>query len=275
MSELVITSNEADALAVEAVKQHHATLAGALATYVEKLFAALSRRDTTGAEAARRDLASWCRRELVPHAAAEEQAMYPAAQAATEGRLLVQGMLGEHAVITGLVDELEEAADLLRAAGAAAALRAMFDSHLAKENNLVLPLLAAMPGVSVAGLLEGMHELLGHAEGHGGPGSPGSPEEADGCGGHACACGETDGPGYPELDVRTVPHAIRHATVFGALEAVRPGGGLDLVAPHDPLPLLDQINQRWPGAFSVTYTERGPEAWRISLVRTGLTPTRA
>ena len=121
MSDLFVASSEADALAVEAVKQHHATLAGALATYVEKLFAALSRRDTTGAEAARRDLVDWCARELVPHAAAEEQAMYPAAQATSEGRLLIQGMLGEHAVITGLVDDVTEAGDLLRAAGAAAA----------------------------------------------------------------------------------------------------------------------------------------------------------
>ena len=68
--------------------------------------------------------------------------------------------------------------------------------------------------------------------------------------------------------MRSVPHAIRHATIFGALESVHPGAGLELVAPHDPMPLLDQVNQRWPGAFSVAYSERGPEAWRLSLVRT-------
>ncbi|HEX6517716.1 MAG TPA: DUF2249 domain-containing protein [Nocardioidaceae bacterium] len=76
-----------------------------------------------------------------------------------------------------------------------------------------------------------------------------------------------DGPGYPELDARAVPHAIRHATIFGALDAVRPGGGMVLVAPHDPLPLLDQVEQRFPGAFDVDYLERGPEAWRLSFVR--------
>jgi uncharacterized protein (DUF2249 family) len=68
--------------------------------------------------------------------------------------------------------------------------------------------------------------------------------------------------------VRAVPHAIRHATIFGALESVQPGAGLELVAPHDPLPLLDQINRRWPGAFAVAYRERGPEAWRLTLERT-------
>jgi uncharacterized protein (DUF2249 family) len=64
-----------------------------------------------------------------------------------------------------------------------------------------------------------------------------------------------------------VPHAIRHATIFGALDALGPGGGLVLVAPHDPLPLLDQLQARSPGAFAVDYLERGPEAWRLRLVR--------
>lgn len=87
-----------------------------------------------------------------------------------------------------------------------------------------------------------------------------------GCGG-SCTCGEVDGPEYPELDARTVPHAIRHATIFGALDSIAPGDGLVLVAPHDPLPLLAQIEQRWPDEFAVSYLERGPEAWRLSLAR--------
>jgi uncharacterized protein (DUF2249 family) len=95
-----------------------------------------------------------------------------------------------------------------------------------------------------------------------------SPAAQDGCGGHTCSCGEVDGPGYPELDARTIPHAIRHATIFGALDAVPADGGLVLVAPHDPLPLLAQVEQRSPGAFQVDYLERGPEAWRLSFVRT-------
>ena len=87
-----------------------------------------------------------------------------------------------------------------------------------------------------------------------------------GCGG-GCTCGEVDGPQYPELDARTVPHAIRHATILGALDSIAPGGGLILVAPHDPLPLLAQIEQRWPDEFAVNYLERGPEAWRLSFTR--------
>jgi uncharacterized protein (DUF2249 family) len=86
-------------------------------------------------------------------------------------------------------------------------------------------------------------------------------------GGHTCGCGEVDGPGHPELDARAVPHAIRHATIFGALDAVKPGGGMVLVAPHDPLPLLAQVERRYDGAFEVDYLERGPERWRLTFVR--------
>jgi uncharacterized protein (DUF2249 family) len=49
---------------------------------------------------------------------------------------------------------------------------------------------------------------------------------------------------------------------------VRAGGGLVLLAPHDPLPLLGQIGERWPGEFHVAYLETGPETWRLELTRT-------
>lgn len=80
-----------------------------------------------------------------------------------------------------------------------------------------------------------------------------------------CTCGEDHGT--PELDARAIPHAIRHATIFGALSAVQPGGAMVLVAPHDPLPLLAQIAEREGDAIEVTYLERGPEAWRLRLAR--------
>ena len=82
----------------------------------------------------------------------------------------------------------------------------------------------------------------------------------------ACGCGCTD-DGEPELDVRAIPHAIRHAAVFGALTAVPAGGSLRLVAPHDPKPLLAQIAEREHGAFEVTYLVSGPDAWTLRLSR--------
>ena len=82
----------------------------------------------------------------------------------------------------------------------------------------------------------------------------------------ACGCGCTDA-GEPELDVRAIPHAIRHATVFGALSAVPAGGSLRLVAPHDPKPLLAQIEEREGGTVAVDYLVRGPQAWTLRLTR--------
>jgi uncharacterized protein (DUF2249 family) len=263
MNDVVIASTEADARAVEAVEEHHAALSGALATHVERLVAAAAGTERETADRARDGLVAWCRTELVPHAQAEEKTLYPAAHGYAEARLLVDAMIAEHGVITGLVDEIAVADDGVRAAAAAKALQVLFQTHLVKENEQILPLLASAPAVSVAELLSGMHELLGAQDPHG---HEHGHEHGHGHG-HQCTCGEVDGPGYPELDARVVPHAIRHATIFGALDAVGAGGGLVLVAPHDPLPLLAQVEQRNPGLFEVSYLERGPEAWRLLFQR--------
>lgn len=265
MNTLTIASDEADARAAAAVEQHHAEMAGRLQVLAEKLLTTVEAGDTSAAVTAREALVGWLRGDLMPHALAEEKAMYPAAHATERGRLLVDGMLAEHVTIGALVDEIDQAPSPLRAAVAARALREMFESHLAKENDLVLPLLTADPSVSVAELLGGMHELLGGHDDHDHAAEAGAQQQG-GCGGH-CTCGEVDTAEYPELDARAVPHAIRHATIFGALDSVAPGSGMVLVAPHDPLPLLAQLEERAPQRFEVSYLERGPEAWRIQLVR--------
>jgi len=82
----------------------------------------------------------------------------------------------------------------------------------------------------------------------------------------ACGCGEHEAS-EPELDVRQIPHQIRHATVFGALSAIRPGQSMILTAHHDPKPLLDQIADREGGTIAVSYLQQGPEAWRLRLQR--------
>ncbi|MFK5633572.1 MULTISPECIES: DUF2249 domain-containing protein [unclassified Ornithinimicrobium] len=81
-----------------------------------------------------------------------------------------------------------------------------------------------------------------------------------------CACGCVD-EGIPALDAREIPHAIRHATIFGALGGLRPGQQMDLVAPHDPLPLLAQLADREGDALTHTYVESGPEAWTLRFTR--------
>jgi len=260
---LTIANSPEDAAALEAVEQHHAQLSGALSQRVAALVGAVA--DHRDPMTARDALVAWCEDELVPHALAEEAALYPAGLVLPETRMLIEAMLAEHGVITGLVDTLRQA-DPIPAVAAAGALETLFATHLVKENEQLLPVLVAASEVSVAALLEGMHELLGKGEhDHGGETVTG--DEAAVTGGHTCGCGGQDEAGFPELDAREVPHAIRHATIFGALDAVEPGSGLVLVAPHDPLPLLAQLERRSPGRFEVSYDERGPEAWRLLLLR--------
>lgn len=81
-----------------------------------------------------------------------------------------------------------------------------------------------------------------------------------------CACGEHD-EGIPELDVQTIPHAVRHAAIFGAIESLAVGGALIISATHDPVPLLTQLEARHGDAFSADYRDRGPERWRILIRR--------
>lgn len=82
-----------------------------------------------------------------------------------------------------------------------------------------------------------------------------------------CNCGCGHESAVPELDVRQIPHAIRHATVFGALSAIVSGQSMILVAHHDPKPLLAQIADRENGTIAVTYLTEGPEEWRLELKR--------
>ncbi len=262
MSTVTIASTHADAEAAEKVEEHHAQMAGRLALLTADVLRAAR---TDRAEPARQTLLSWLRDELVPHAAAEEKTLYPAAAQIPEARLLVEAMLEEHVLIHRLVADLERAEDPVEAAGFARALETLFGSHLAKENDQLIPTLVASPSYSVAEMLTGMHELLGGHDDHDGADEAATSEA--GHGGHQCACGGHDDAGLPELDVRVIPHAIRHATIFGALDGLRPGAGLLLVADHDPLPLLAQLEQRARGAFAVSYRESGPEVWRLELSR--------
>ncbi|MFI1162811.1 DUF2249 domain-containing protein [Streptomyces sp. NPDC020801] len=268
MSDVTLVSTPEDAAALAAAEEHHAHLAGELSGRVAMLLTAAD-RDAGAADRIRGGLVAFCDRELLPHAAAEEATLYAAARRTADGHLLVESLIAEHGRLATLVDALRGASSPVSAAADARALQVLFEEHVAKENGLVLPLLAAAPGVSLAALLADMHhefEAQPPADDTGAEGErgrQGEPAAGDGCGG-GCACGGVD-EDVPELDVREVPHALRHATVFGALDAVPAGRAMVLVAPHDPLPLLAQIEQRSPGHFAVEYLERGPEAWRLLL----------
>lgn len=261
MSDVLIATTQADADAAERVVDHHAELQGRLGLLAARLEAA-----TSGGEAlaARDELVRWARAELLPHASAEEQVLYPAAASLPDVRLLVEAMLAEHRALTAQVEALEAASHPTTAIAAAGGLRTLLGVHVDKENTLLLPALVGSAEHQVAELLERMHAALPEPATSEAAPAP----ESGGCGGQ-CSCGEVDGPELPVLDATAIPHAIRHATIFGALDQVGPGSGMVLRAPHDPLPLLAQLEARDPGAFEISYLTRGPEVWDLQLVRRG------
>lgn len=82
-----------------------------------------------------------------------------------------------------------------------------------------------------------------------------------------CGCSHADDAGVPDLDARLLPHAVRHAAVLGAFEAIPAGGSLDLVAPHRPTPLLRQLAERTTGPVTVTELARDTEVWRGRITK--------
>ncbi len=61
------------------------------------------------------------------------------------------------------------------------------------------------------------------------------------------------------FDARGVARRFRHAAIFGALESLFDGETMRFVNDHDPLPLLDQIRQRYGKQIDITYISREPE----------------
>lgn len=71
---------------------------------------------------------------------------------------------------------------------------------------------------------------------------------------------------YP-FDARGVAKRFRHAAIFGALDALRPGETMRFVNDHDPLPLLDQLGQRYGVNVEINYLKRDPGQIVIDFIK--------
>lgn len=69
------------------------------------------------------------------------------------------------------------------------------------------------------------------------------------------------------IDVRTIPPRARHPQIFAKANALAVGESFVIVNDHDPRPLHYQLQAEYPGQFSWTYLEAGPEVWRVALGR--------
>ncbi|GGI00268.1 hemerythrin domain-containing protein [Arthrobacter liuii] len=151
--------------AMHAVEAHHADMLRQLNGLVGLLTEAAEARDADAVQTTQAALLDWCDKELVPHALAEEGPLYSGPHGMPEAKLLVDGMLAEHQVIVGLVDELRTA-DGVAAAVAAGSIQRIFALHLDKENRLLMPFVVESPGLSLAQAVEGLHELVGEGAAH-------------------------------------------------------------------------------------------------------------
>jgi hypothetical protein len=154
-----------EAVALAAVADHHGSMLKRLGALVSTLTEAVRTGDAVAEHDAHGVLVEWCETELLPHALAEEGPLYGGAGRAPEGRLLVEALLADHQGFAGLVEVLRGAGGI-DAAVTAGAIRNAFAVHLDKENRLLLPLIAASPGLSLAQAVEGLSELVGEAHVH-------------------------------------------------------------------------------------------------------------
>ena len=154
-----------EARALVAVERHHASMLKRLDALTSTLTHAVATGDTVAEHDAHEVLVEWCETELVPHALAEEGPLYGGARKMPEGTLLVDGMLAEHQVIVGLVEELRGSAGV-DSAVAAGSIKNIFALHLDKENRLLMPFIAASSELSLARAVEGLHELVGETHVH-------------------------------------------------------------------------------------------------------------
>ncbi|QPK79977.1 DUF2249 domain-containing protein [Corynebacterium lizhenjunii] len=71
----------------------------------------------------------------------------------------------------------------------------------------------------------------------------------------------------PTLNASEIPHAVRHGAIHGALGTLAVGESMVLIAPHNPLPLLREVEAR-EETFELDYLKEDPQDFHIKFTRT-------
>jgi uncharacterized protein (DUF2249 family) len=69
------------------------------------------------------------------------------------------------------------------------------------------------------------------------------------------------------FDARGIAKRFRHAAIFGALDALKPGEVMRFVNDHDPIPLLQQMQARYGEAVEIAYRQREPAGVMIDFTK--------
>lgn len=150
-----------EATALRQVCAHHERLFRRLDALVEELITAVVDADDERTRAARGNVVDYLISDLLPHADAEEDSVYPAARTIPWARAMIDELAHEHVLLNQLTQHLTSEDNPVRAATTAESLRVMFRHHITSENTVVLPLVAAAPGLSLANLVATLHALSG------------------------------------------------------------------------------------------------------------------
>lgn len=170
---------------------------------------------------------------------AVDEALYAPAAGAAETRLLVRALRVTAGLLDTQIEALSRAEEPAALCSAGQALEAVLSAHLAIEHDVLLPGLAALPGVELPVLVADIAVLQ--------------------------AGGELARP--ETVDVRGIPNGQRHPRIFARFSRLAPGEGFTLVNSHDPKPLRREFEATFPDSFTWDYLESGPERWQVRVGR--------
>jgi len=230
----------------EAMHNHHQEMMNTLTNHVTAIVEGLPEADPRG-------LVTFLTGDLLPHAVGEEQHMYPAVDPLVRdhGRPTAT-MTIDHEFIQEYIRHIKETVHELESTSAenrpavqarlnrlSLKIEAIFQLHLEKEERVYIPLFEKyLPVAEQQRILDGMHETYDSA------------------------------PEAITLDVRPMPPARRHSTIFETFAELGPGAAFVLVNDHDPKPLYYQFKVEHAGEFTWDYLEQGPEVWRVRIGKT-------
>ena len=72
--------------------------------------------------------------------------------------------------------------------------------------------------------------------------------------------------GIYHFDARGIAKRFRHAAIFGALDSLVPGERMRFVNDHNPIPLLQQMLDRYGARVEVKYLEQGDNGVMIDFI---------
>ncbi len=224
------------------IHKHHRALQERISSSVELLTHKLDTR-------ALAEFIEFLKTDLIPHAVGEERSLYPAVVPLlkawgnpTATMSIDHDFIVDHIrKIEALYQKMQSESDdelyeelktlLIR-------LQALLDVHLEKEERVYLPLVREhLSEAKHQEILDLMHSVR--------------PEEID--------------LDEKILDVRILPPAQRHDTVFSTFDQLEPGSAFVLVNDHDPKPLYYEFLHEREGEFEWEYLEEGPSVWRVRI----------